>query len=330
MPSALSITSLKDLSDTETFRGGNCVFVAPDERLAEIRSAFLQFGIKNDVFGVREAKGLEFASVAVIGFFEYFEQQGSYRYWENVIRWLFSDKGITKTESGEKIAGKFLECCDYQLTHPELEDQAMMLYTAMTRARGNLYFIEIDESGKKGKKASLADFAFRQFKNLRLLKLVNKIDEGEADMTPEEHKCRGVLRVVQAVNYIHSSESTEKVKDKFEEAAEHFQSDKGNDKHLLDQCNKHLRAFLMHRALTQTLKVKFFDKKSGTFDLKGKLKDVLLFEGAFARFAHFSANDSFLVDLLQSTRAQIEDCFYGTPYEKHFTEICNKIREFEM
>ena len=186
MPSALSITSLKDLSDNETFRGGNCVFVAPDERLAEIRSAFLQFGVKNDVFGVREAKGLEFASVAVIGFFEYFEQQGSCRYWENVLRWLFSDKGITKTESGEKIAGKFLECCDYQLTHPELEDQAMMLYTAMTRARGNLYFIEIDESGKKGKKASLADFAFRQFKNLRLLQLVNKIDEGEADMTPEQ------------------------------------------------------------------------------------------------------------------------------------------------
>ena len=136
MPSGLLISSLEDLCDGHTFRGGNCVFIAPDERLAEIRSAFHQYGVKNDVFGVREAKGLEFASVAVIGFFECFEQLGNSRQWENAIRWLNSSKGITTTESSEKF-GKFLESCDYQLSCPELEDQAMMLYTVRL---GSMWF----------------------------------------------------------------------------------------------------------------------------------------------------------------------------------------------
>lgn len=334
MPLAMMIDTLKGLSDEKKFRAGNCVFIAPDERLAEIRSAFLKHGIRNDVFGVREAKGLEFPSVAVIGFFEYFEHLGTLRQWENVIRWLYSEKSLSNTDSGEKISGKYLENCDYLLTVPELEDQAMMLYTAMTRARGSLYFIEVNGSSTKGKKvANLADFAFRQFQNLDLLKVLKpteSIDEGEADMTPEQHKVRGVLLVVQAVNMSRNNESTKKVKKKFEEAAERFKPDKGNDKDLLDQCNKHLRAFEMHRAIIETLKSNFFNKDQGAFDLRGKLPDVLQFETDLAEFVQFAANDSFLVDEIQDTRERIQQCFYETPYETHFAAICDKIREFEM
>jgi len=59
------IKSLNDLGNETIFRGANCVFVAPDEKLAEIRTIFHKNGITNDVFGVRDAKGLEFSSVAV-------------------------------------------------------------------------------------------------------------------------------------------------------------------------------------------------------------------------------------------------------------------------
>jgi len=267
--------------------------------------------------------------VQCIGFFEYFEHLGSSREWQNVIRWLFSTTGITKTESIEKIAGKQLACCDYTLAHPELEDQAMMLYTAMTRARGSLYFIEIDGSDSKTKSANLADFAFRQFKQLRLLKIVQNIDEGEAVMTPQQHKVRGVLLVVQAINMSRNHDSTSKVISKFEEAAERFQPDKGNDRELLEQCKKHLRAFRLQRALMESMKSTFFDKAAGDWDLRGKLKHVLDFENKVAEFVRLCANDSFLVDEIQETRVRIEDCFYGTPYELHFSAVCSKMREFE-
>ena len=329
IPEALLLKSMRDLGDEQRFRGGNVVFIAPDEMVTDLRSLFLELGVKNDVFGVREAKGLEFPSIALIGFFQHFQQLGNQRQWENIIRWLFSTKGVTTTDSAEKIQGKSLENCDYVLSHPEIEDQAMMLYTAMTRARGHLYFIEV-EAGKKGKgKSGLADFAFRQLQQLRLLKIVSSIDEGEADMTPQQHKARGVLLVVQAINMSRNQASTDIVKDKFAEARSRFQVDTGNDKHLLDQCNKHLEAILMKRALTETIRNKFFSKVKGEYDLQGRFGDVLEFERDAARFFRLCANDSFLVEEIQEMRSLIEDVFYGTPYQSHFGEICNKIKKFE-
>lgn len=149
MPEALLLKSIKELGGDKAFRGGNVVFITPDENITELRSVFFfELGIKNDVFGVREAKGLEFPSIALIGFFDYFEKLGNQQQWENIIRWLFISEKITTTESTEWAQGKCLESCDYILSHPEIEDQAMMLYTALTRARGHLYFIEVEE-GKK-------------------------------------------------------------------------------------------------------------------------------------------------------------------------------------
>ena len=176
--------------------------------VTDLRSLFLELGVKNDVFGVREAKCLEFPSIALIGFFQQFQQLGNQRQRENIIRWLFSSKGITATDSAEKIQGKSLENFDYVLSHPEIEDQAMMLYTAITRARGHSYFIEV-EAGKGKGKSGLADFAFRQLQQLRLLKIVSSIDECEADMTPQQHKARGVLLVVQAINMSRNQASTD-------------------------------------------------------------------------------------------------------------------------
>jgi hypothetical protein len=127
IPEAFRIDFLKDLSNEGIFRGGNVVFLASDELVADLRSSFLELGVKNDIIGVREAKGLEFPSVAILGFFSYFENCGSARAWENVIRWLFSTKGITTTSSTEKFQGKLLESCDCTLSQPELEDHCMML-----------------------------------------------------------------------------------------------------------------------------------------------------------------------------------------------------------
>ena len=40
--------------------GGNIVFLALDENVHELQLRFNKFGIENDLFGVREAKGLGF------------------------------------------------------------------------------------------------------------------------------------------------------------------------------------------------------------------------------------------------------------------------------
>lgn len=74
-------------------------------------------------------QGLEFDSVALLGFLSTFENSGCVEEWQNVLRWLSSDKKITVTTSKEKIGGKFLMDCDYTLTCPKLSDQCMLLYT---------------------------------------------------------------------------------------------------------------------------------------------------------------------------------------------------------
>ena len=68
MPEMLKIDKLSDLAggkvtnvDGEVksiFCGGNIVFLAPDENVTELRLQFSELGIENDIFGVREAKGL--------------------------------------------------------------------------------------------------------------------------------------------------------------------------------------------------------------------------------------------------------------------------------
>ena len=85
----------------------------------------------------------------------------------------------------------------------------------------------------------------------------------------------------------------------------------------------------MKRALTETIRNKFFSKVKGEYNLQGRFWDVLQFEREAARFFRLCANDSFLVEEIQEMRALIEDLFYGTPYQSHFGAMCNKIKKFE-
>ena len=197
IPKTMMIKELNDI--TSCFRGGNCIFLAPDEKVHELRLQFNKLGLMNDVFGVREAKGLEFDSVALIGFFSYIDECGSSEQWTNVLRWLSSSSTLSKTSStGEKVSGVVLADCDYTLSAPNVSDEAMMVYTALTRARNHLYLIEVDsiQTGKKQKRG-LAGFAFRRFGELGLAKSVLSIDEGQVEMTAAQHKARGVLYVTQ-------------------------------------------------------------------------------------------------------------------------------------
>ena len=123
LPKTLSIRKVSDLADTSIFRGGNIVFLAPDEMVHELRMQFNELGMQNDLFGVREAKGLEFDACALIGFFGFIEaraESGSDQ-WQNVLRWLSSSSSLTKTSStGEKVSGVMLGDCDYRLSAPNV------------------------------------------------------------------------------------------------------------------------------------------------------------------------------------------------------------------
>ena len=323
-PKALSVENVSDLADTSVFCGGNIVFLAPDEKVHDLRLQFSELGIQNDIFGVREAKGLEFDAVALIGFFSYIEERGSSNEWHNVLRWLSSSSSLTKTSStGEKIAGVMLEDCDYRLSAPNVSDETMMLYTALTRARNNLYLIEVAQKGKKKKAVSLADFAFRRFSDLGLAKQVQRIDEGQVEMSAAQHKARGVLYVTQALNMSRNHAPLSSVKEKFTEAMNRFRPDKGDDKELFDKCQKHFNAVLQKHILVMYAKEKFL--RNGEYNLEGRFVEVLQFEQKCSKFFAWFLGDSFLVEVVNDVRCLVEEIFEGTPYESHFKGACQTI-----
>jgi len=328
IPEALLLKKVADIASTSKFKGANVVFIAPDEALPTLRALFLKHSVKNDVMGVREAKGLEFEDVALFGFFAYFEQCGTAKEWQNVIRWLFSNTGTKTTESSEKVNSVSLEPCDYELTCPALEGQAMMLYTALTRARQHLYIIEDEESGVKQRRgAGLGDFSLRHLQQLRLVKKVQSIDAGEVEMSPQEHNARGVLLVNQAVALSNKGAETEMVQKKFEEAMDRFRPDKGCDASLLYQANKHLDAILMKRELVDELKMNFFNEKRGQYVLSAKFAKILEFEEKAANFVQRCIDDPFVIDEARQLAVLMEEAFFGTPYWVHFSEICSRIKE---
>ena len=56
LPETLLIESLSELKDR--FKGARVVFICPDENVRDVQSLFDEIGLKNDVLGVRDAKGL--------------------------------------------------------------------------------------------------------------------------------------------------------------------------------------------------------------------------------------------------------------------------------
>ena len=208
IPQLLRVDDLSSISDQSVFKGGSVVFLAPDDLVSGetgLRKMFKDLGIKNDIFGVSESKGLEFDSVALIGFFGWMAKGGSSEGWSNALRWLSStSKEFVTDPTGEKVGGTYLAACDYVLSHPEVGDQAseldgaiktddefvsksdqsqttllVVLYTAITRARNQLYLIEAFKEAKGKKAVSLPEFAFRRFLDLELAKRVSNIDTGK-------------------------------------------------------------------------------------------------------------------------------------------------------
>jgi len=330
LPKTMMMKKIRDLADASIFQGGNIVFVAPDEKVHELRLQFQALEIHNDVFGVREAKGLEFDACALLGFFGHFEELGSKDEWQNVLRWLSSSSTTTKTSStGEKVDGLMLTDCDYRLSAPNVSDEAMMLYTALTRARNHLYLIELEGAGKGKKQGKpLAQFAFRRLKDLGLAKPVSFIKEGHVEMTPAEHKARGVLYVTQALNMSRNMAPFSNVKGKFMEAMSRFAPEKGNDKDLLDKCEKHLDALTKMHSLMKFAKESFL--RGGAYNLEGRFAEVLEFEQMASEFFSQFLCDSFLVTEIHAVRLLIEEVVDGTPYETHFKSICATVKELEQ
>jgi hypothetical protein len=306
IPKTMMINKVCDLANPSIFHGGNIVFLAPDEKVHQLRLQFQALKIHNDVFGAREAKGLEFDACALIGFFTNIEEAGSKDEWLNALRWLSSSSSLTKTAStGEKVDGLMLTDCDYRLSAPNVSDEAMMLYTALTRARNHLYLIEIENTDKgKRQGQSLAQFAFRRLKDLGLAKPVEFIKEGHVEMTPAEHKARGILYVTTALNMTRNKEPFSTVKDKLLEAMSRFAPDKGNDKDLLDKCEKHLNALTDMNRLLKFAKENFL--RGGKYDLQDRFVEVLEFECMASDFFSRFLCDSFLAAEVQvSTAAKI-------------------------
>ena len=270
--------------------------------------------------------GLEFDSVALLGFFSHFEELGSSKEWKNVLRWLSSDTSLRKTSSDEVVSGVMLEDCDYRLSHPEISSQAMVLYTAITRARNALYLIEADVTGKKSRQggSSLSNFAFRRMKEL---KLAETVSEGQAEMTPAQHKARGVVLVTQAINMVRDRQNIGSVRDAFNAAIERFEPNKGNDAELLRQAQRHLDAVLEKHSLTAEIKDKFF--VGGEYALEGRFADVCTLEKRASNFFASFSGDPFLVEEIHEMRVLLEEIFLGTPYEGRFALVFETIRKLE-
>ena len=333
-PEVLLTSSISRLADSSTFQGPNIVFIAPDENVSALKETFHKEGITNDIFGVREAKGLEFDAVALLGFFSYFEHRESATQWRNMLLWLFSSKGITVTESSEEITqvGRSrLESCDYLLSNPEVEDEAMLLYTALTRARNKLYLIEFEDDGIRRRKGEngLADFAFRCLKHpdLGLVKAVSRIDEGKVEMSPQEHKARGVLMVTKAIDFARNSSSTNDIRSSFEEARRRFMPAFGDDKDLYDLTTKHMEAFLLKTRLMGYIKSKFFDGKNATYQLEGRFGQFQEFEKDLVGFMDLAAWDTFLIQDVMEITNIVQELVEDTPYAIRLGEYCLQVRD---
>lgn len=87
------------------------------------------------VFGIKNVKGLEFENVAIVDFFCTLDKT-TQKHWNYLVKRL-----VHKLKMLEEPKGKPE---DYPL--PEVEMQLKLLYTAITRARSVLYFIERQSS----------------------------------------------------------------------------------------------------------------------------------------------------------------------------------------
>ncbi len=109
-------------------RGCRCVVICPDE----LRSDLATMLPDHLVFGIREAKGLEFPDVAIVNFFSGFPSHDQ-AIWPRLL----------KEEESGAIAASAL---DAAAACPHAETQLKLLYTAITRSCRTLLFAETSDS----------------------------------------------------------------------------------------------------------------------------------------------------------------------------------------
>ena len=117
------------------------------------------------------------------------------------------------------------------------------------------------------------------------------------------------------------------MKDKFTAAMKRFSPNKGNDKELLDKCQKHFKAVREKRSLIMYAKENFL--KKGEWNLEGLFDEVLQFEQKASHFISQFLYDSFLSEEIRDVRCLLQEIFEGTPYESHFKGICQTIETLE-
>ncbi|CAB9522305.1 Tetratricopeptide repeat and ankyrin repeat containing 1 [Seminavis robusta] len=333
LPVGLTLPNRDDLANGSLIQGANLVFLVPDETLDSCKQFFSDRGISNDILGVSEAKGLEFDAVCLLGFFSYFESRGSGAAWKNALAWLFSTKGLTTTDSSAEVvvfgqgSGFKLEPCDYLLSHPEVEEEAMLLYTALTRARNRLFLVEFEHDGRRSTKGeqTLSDFASRCFKHLDLLKIVTHIDEGRVEMTPQEHKARGVAMVHNAINFARESNNVGEIRDRFETAAKRFLPAFGDDRELHEQATKQMQAAIAKVQLLETIKKDFFDATTGTYNLAFRMDEFLKFEKQLLEFIQIVAWDTFLLEECNEILSVVEEMVQGTPLKVRLGPLLSQL-----
>lgn len=202
-----------------------------------------------------------------------------------------------------------------------------MLYTALTRARNQLYLIEADDTGgrnaKQRKGVKLADFAFRKLSDLKLVKSVAAINEGQVEMSPAQHKARGVLLVTQALNMMKANKPFDIIRKKFLEAEIRFSPSKGNDRPLLKQCQRHLEALEKKRDLLHYAKLNFF--VNGKYNLESRFAEVVSFGKDLGHFLSQFSSDSCLLDEIKDIKSLVEEIFADTPYEYRFKHIFQSV-----
>ena len=236
---------------------------------------------------------------------------------------------MTRSEpTNEKVAGVVLESCDYTLTYPQLSDQAMALYTAITRARNQLYFIEVEDFGRgKKRKAGvpLADYALRRLSDLKLTKPVTSVDEGALEMSSAQHKARGVLLVTQAIAMSRRNEPFSTVAKKLQDAIERFSPANGNDYTLERLANRSLQCLSDKKFLIAYLREKFYGGKK----MEGLFLDVLHFREKLANFFEAYGIDSFVKFEVAEIVQIVQETFNDTPYWSSFEEVCAYVKHLQ-
>lgn len=170
----------------------------------------------------------------------------------------------------------------------------------------------------------LVDEAFRRLNELSLAKPVTFINGGEVDMSPSQHKARGVLYVTQALT---KPDDFVYMKDKFERAFRRFGPDKGNDSDLLRQAKRHFRCIELKRNLMQMASKHFLEQYENKYNLEGKFDKVLRFEQQLMDFATRFLGDDLFWEEVKEVRCLVEEVFVGTLYEFRFADFCIKCRE---